>query len=126
HVRARADQIPGVLEGLLERARAAELLTPLEDESVQPRPSEIRGRGQPVVAAADDDRVPLPGGEGGQRLGQAHAPERLVDVDHTARLTGAAPPRSVWWIGDAIATSNPQTLRRRGAREAPIRDHQVR
>src|SRR5581483_6701845 len=111
HVRARADQIPGVLEGLLERARAAELLTPLEDESVQPRPSEIRGRGQPVVAAADDDRVPLPGGEGGQRLGQAHAPERLVDVDHTARLTGAASPKRLvdWGRHSDLKSPNPSS-----------------
>ena len=57
--------------GLLERARAADLVAALEHEHAAPGAGEVGGGGEAVVAGADDDRVPAPGGE----LGGRHAPD---------------------------------------------------
>ena len=72
-VGARADDEALVGERALERRRAAELLAPLEDEHPLAGLRQIGGGREPVVAAADDDRVPLARGELGDRLGQADA-----------------------------------------------------
>ena len=56
---------------LLERARAADLVAALEHEHAAPGAGEVGGGGQPVVARADDDGVPAPGGQ----IGGRHAPD---------------------------------------------------
>ena len=60
HVGAGADQIAIVAERLLQRAGTAELVAALEDQDLLAGKREVGSRGQPVMAAADDDRVPLP------------------------------------------------------------------
>ena len=57
-VRARAHDRAGVAERPLERARAAELRPPLEDDDRAPGAGQVGGGGEPVVAAADDDGIP--------------------------------------------------------------------
>ena len=53
----REDREAEAREDLLGHGRAAEDVAPLEDERLHPGPGQVRGRDQPVVAAADDDRV---------------------------------------------------------------------
>jgi hypothetical protein len=57
-VRARADHEAGIAERAFERARAADLIAPLDYEHRPARPSEVGGGGEPVVTGADDDGVP--------------------------------------------------------------------
>ena len=57
-VGAGRDRVAG--PRLLERARAADLLAALEHEYAAAGAGEVGGRGQPVVAGADDDGVPGP------------------------------------------------------------------
>ena len=63
-----------------ERRRAAEPLAQLEHQHPVAGAGQIGGRGEPVVAAADDDRVPLAGGELGDRRRQADPAELREDV----------------------------------------------
>ncbi len=87
-VRAGTDQVSGIVEGLLQRARAAELLSTLEYEGPPPGPGQVGSGGQPVVAAADDDRVPVASGESGDRLREPYTSERGADVDHSGQANG--------------------------------------
>src|SRR5439155_10366604 len=57
-VRARADHETWIAERPLERARATDLIAPLEHEHRPARPRQVGGGGEPVVTAADDDGVP--------------------------------------------------------------------
>ena len=70
-VGAGADHVAGIRERALEGAGAAEALAALEDEHALAGAREVGGRGEPVVAAADDDRVPVAGRELADGLGQA-------------------------------------------------------
>ena len=58
-VGARGDDEAIVLERPLQGAGAAEPLTALEHQDRLAGPGQVGGRGQAVVAAADDDRVPV-------------------------------------------------------------------
>ena len=62
-VGAGADDEVGVVERALERAGAAEPLAALEHEDALAGLGEVGGGGEAVVAAADDDRVPVACGE---------------------------------------------------------------
>jgi fumarylacetoacetase-like protein len=66
-----------VFEWALQRAGAAEPLAALEHQHAAAGLGEVGGGGQPVVAAADDDHVPLAPGELGERLRQPQLPELL-------------------------------------------------
>jgi hypothetical protein len=79
HVRAGADQVAGVAEGLLQGAGAAEALAPLQDQHRPAGPGQVGGGGQAVVAAPDHDHVPGAGGQLGQGSGQADLPEGRGD-----------------------------------------------
>jgi hypothetical protein len=59
HVGAGADQVAGVGKRLLQRAGPTELFPALEHQHRAAGSSQIGGRRQPVVPAADNDRVPL-------------------------------------------------------------------
>ena len=83
-VGAGADDVVGVGERALERARAAEPLAALEHEHGLAGPREVGGAGQAVVAAADDDRVPVAGGELLHGRGQADLAQLLGDGVHCA------------------------------------------
>ena len=74
-VGAGADDVAVVGERPLQRAGAAEPLAPLEHEDAAAGPRQVGGRGQPVVAAADDDDVPLAAGEVAERLRQTDLAE---------------------------------------------------
>ena len=76
HVGAGADHEPLVGERPLERAGAAEPLAALEDEHRAPGPGQVGGGGEPVVAAADDDGVPVARGD----LGDRHRQPDLAEV----------------------------------------------
>ena len=124
HVRAGADQIAGILEGLLQRAGAAELLPPLEHQRPPPRAGQIGRRGQPVVAAADDDRIPVSCRERGYGLREADAAEHGVDVDHPGQANaaneGPLAKRSVDWgrYGDLRSRRPSREAMERAARES--------
>ena len=60
-VGARADHVTGIRERALEGAGAAESLAALEDQHALAGARQVGSRGEPVVAAADDDRVPVRG-----------------------------------------------------------------
>jgi hypothetical protein len=75
HVRARADQVAGVVEGLLQGAGAAQALAPLQHQHRPAGPGQVGGGRQAVVAAADHHHVPAAGGQLGQGGGQADPPE---------------------------------------------------
>ena len=81
-VGARADQVPGVGEGLLEGARPTEPLALLEHEHRAAGPGQVGGRGQAVVAAADDHGVPATAGQlvhpGGPADPAEHAGDRAA------------------------------------------------
>jgi hypothetical protein len=97
-VRARADQVALVGEGPLQRRGPAELRAPLQHQHRPSGAGEVGRRGQPVVPAADDDGVPAPGGELGDRGGQADAAQDVVHAGHGGRRyrsVGAA-ERSCW------------------------------
>ena len=87
-VGAGADDVVGVGERALERARAAEPLAALEHEHGLAGAGEVGGAGEPVVAAADDDRVPVAGGELLHGRGQADLAQLLRDGVHLADLLG--------------------------------------
>jgi hypothetical protein len=91
HVGARAHQPGGVGEGLLERAGAAEPVAALQHHHGPAGAGEIGGRGEPVVPAADDHRVPAPGGEVGRCHRQPDLAESVLDA-HLALLSPAAGP----------------------------------
>ena len=96
-VGAGADDVTVVGEGALEGAGAAEPLAALENEDAAPGPRQVGGRGEAVVAAADDDHVPLAGGEVAERLRQPDLPELGGDLVHCPRASLAAnqqPPRA--------------------------------
>ncbi len=76
-VGARAHHEPVVGERALERARAAELVAPLEDEDGLAGAREVRRGGESVVPTADDHDVPVARGELGDRRGQPDAAHRL-------------------------------------------------
>ena len=57
-VRARTDHEARIAERPLERARPTDLITALEHEHRPARAREVSGGGEPVVSAADHDRVP--------------------------------------------------------------------
>ena len=57
-VRARADDEPLVLEGVLERAGAADSIACLEHQHRTSGSREVGGGGQAVVPGADHDGVP--------------------------------------------------------------------
>src|SRR4051794_33789149 len=61
--RAGAGPGAGAPKPPLERARSAESRARLEDEDAAARAREVRSGREPVVAAADDDGVPLAGGQ---------------------------------------------------------------
>ena len=81
-VGAGADDVAVVVERALQRAGAAEPLAALEHEHAAPGPRQVGGRGEAVVAAADDDHVPLAGGEVAERLRQPDLAELLGDLVH--------------------------------------------
>ncbi len=81
-VGAGADHEALVGEGALQRAGAAEPLAALEHEHAAPGPGQVGGGGEAVVAAADDDRVPLARGELAERLRQPQLAELLGDRVH--------------------------------------------
>ena len=83
-VGAGADDVVGVGERALERARAAEPLAPLEHEHGLAGPGEVGRAGEAVVAAADDDRVPVAGGELLHGRGQPDLAQLLRDGVHVA------------------------------------------
>ena len=83
-----------VVKGLLERARAAELVSPLEHQRPPAGPGQIGRGSQAVVAAADDDRIPVVRRERGHGLREAYAAEYLVDVDHRGQANGEAMERA--------------------------------
>ena len=86
HVGAGADHVALVGEGPLQRAGAAEPLAPLSTRTRSPGPRQVGGRREPVVAAADDDRVPVALGELGHRLGQPDLPQLGGDLVHRRHL----------------------------------------
>ena len=86
YIGAGADYVALVREGALERAGAAEAVTALEHEDLLAGPGEVGGRRQAVVAAADDDRVPLARGELGERRRQPDLPGQRGHIRHT-RIT---------------------------------------
>ena len=94
-VGARADHEPGIVERVVERARAADAVTRLEDEHSAPDACKVSGGGEAVVAGADDDHIP--------RLGcglaaQRHAdlpPPRRVPQGQTAQTSMSGMRRSV-------------------------------
>ena len=89
-VGARADHVALlVCERPLQGRRAAEALAALEHEHRLPGAGEVGRGGQPVVAAADDHRVPVARGEGGDRLGQADLAERRGDLVAGVEVVGA-------------------------------------
>ena len=74
-IRARAHHESRILEGMLERARAADAVARFEHEHGATGTGEIGGRGEAVVAGADNDRVPW----GGARLaGHRHARRNVI------------------------------------------------
>ena len=75
HIRARADQVPGVVEGLLQGAGAAQALAAFQHQHRPARPGQVGGGGQAVVAAADDHGVPAAGGQLRQGSGQTDLPQ---------------------------------------------------
>ena len=81
HVRARAHQVVGLRERLLQRARAAEVVSTLQHQHRLPGPRQVRRRGEAVVASADDDRIPVARRELGDRRGQPDLSERRIYVD---------------------------------------------
>jgi len=83
------DHVPLVIERPLERAGAAEPLAPLEHEHAAARPGQVRRRGEAVVAAPDDDCVPVPPGELGHRLGQADLAQARRDLVRRRRAVAA-------------------------------------
>ncbi len=76
-VGAGGDEEAVVLERPLDRAGAAELLAPLQHEHRLAGPGQIGGRGEPVVPAADDDRVPIARGQLGDRHRQPDLPFQI-------------------------------------------------
>ena len=93
-VGARAHDEVGVGERALERARAAEPLAALEHEHRLAGPGEVGRAGQPVVAAADHDGVPVARGE---------------------LVTGAGRPTSPSCSAISFMGFSPRWLRRGGA-----------
>ena len=90
-VGARADHEALVRERPLEGAGAAEPLAALEHEDGPAGPGQVGRRGQAVVAAADDDRVPVPGGELRDRRRQADLAELGCDLVHRGHHPRFAP-----------------------------------
>ena len=78
-VGAGADDVALVGEWPLERAGAADALAPLEHEDALALARQVRGCGQPVVAPADDDDVPVARRELGDGAGKAELAELLGD-----------------------------------------------
>ena len=94
-VGARADDEALVGERALERAGAAQALAALEHEHRAAGAREVGRRGQAVVAAADDDGVPLARGELGQRLRAARprpAGLRSRSCGHSSFRSGSRAP----------------------------------
>ena len=96
-VGARADDEALVGERALERAGAAQALAALEHEHRAAGAREVGRGGQAVVAAADDDGVPLARGELGQRLGEPDLAEPGCDLVHAAVLRSGS-----WAIGERV------------------------
>jgi hypothetical protein len=59
-VRTRTDQVRLIFERLLECAGTAQALCTLEDDHLESRARQVRGRSETVVATAHDSDVPLP------------------------------------------------------------------
>ncbi len=81
----QADQVgagadPPALLGkrLLQSARPAQAIAPLQDQDPVTGPGQVSGRGQTVVTAADDYGIPFPTGQLGDGHRQAHAPQGVV------------------------------------------------
>ena len=80
-VGAGADHVALVGERALEGAGAAELVAALEHEHRLAGLGEVGGGGEPVVPAADDDRVPVARGELGDRRRQPDPATASTSVD---------------------------------------------
>ncbi len=113
HVCAGTDQEPLVGERALQRAGSAEALAALEDEHRASRPGQVGGRGQTVVAAADDDRVPVSGRQLRDRGGQADLTELVGDLVHADTLAelGAHAPGSSAPVSASTAAAALRPLR---------------
>ena len=85
-VGAGADDVVRVGERALERARAAEPLAALEHEHGLAGLGEVGRAGEAVVAAPDDDRVPVAGGELRDGRGQPDLAQLLRDGVHLVTL----------------------------------------
>jgi hypothetical protein len=86
-VRTGAHDVALVVERALQGAGAAEALAALQHEDALTGASKVGGGGEAVVAAANDDGVPITGGQLGDWRRQAdlahepihvHAPSRLM------------------------------------------------
>jgi hypothetical protein len=82
HVGTGADLVALVGERALQGAGAAEALAPLQHQHAAPGLRQVCRRGQAVVAAADDDHVPVLSGELRDRSGEADFAELLRDRVH--------------------------------------------
>ena len=89
-VRAGADAVALVVERALERAGAAEPLPPFQHEHRLPGSGQVRRGGEPVVAAADDDRVPALGRQLLDRGGKPDLPQLGRDLVHGVRTSWSA------------------------------------
>ena len=93
HARATVDGVPGPpFDG---RHRAAEHRVPFDDLDVEPCSSEIAGRDEGVVAAADDDDVAGPGHlpESRKRTVQPPAAPTLAPAQGERHMGGSSSPR---------------------------------
>jgi len=74
-VGARADDERGIVEGVLERAGAADPVTRLEHQHRATCPSQVGGCGQAVVAGSDHNGVPGGGSDFGRHR---HARRKVI------------------------------------------------
>ncbi len=121
-VGAGADDEVGVGERALERAGAAEPLAALEDEHGLAGLGEVGGAGEAVVAAADDDGVPVLGGELADGCGEADLTELLCDRVHgeISLATASTTTAPSGWTSTGLhsTSSRPGSSVRRAASRA--------
>src|SRR6185312_11076168 len=105
-VRARADHVAVVVEGLFQGARAAESVARFEDEHALARTGEVSGAGQAVVPATDDDDVPGGSRQLGDRGGQADLAELVGDRVHVVPAWYARATRVTNWYTPSSSLAN--------------------
>ena len=95
HVRAGADQVARDRRKGCSSVQAPPSCSRRSSTSVRAAgPGQIGRGSQAVVAAADDDRIPVVRRERGHGLREAYAAEYLVDVDHRGQANGEAMERA--------------------------------